>query len=97
MCEGLKTANQTVWDSVYKRYQAKKITEDNLEKNAILTSLGCSRDEMILFNFLNKTINDENEHQFLSKVIQSVYGINEIGLNVSLKFISHNVAHILKM
>lgn len=93
ICEGLKQANKTIWDKVYEEY---KKTEDHSQKEDIFKGLSCSRDKEILYNYLQLALKN-NEKDHFSDVIQSVYNANEIGLNVSLEFISRNVISISKL
>ncbi|XP_043463932.1 aminopeptidase N-like [Leptopilina heterotoma] len=93
-CEGLKQANKTIWDKVYEEYRT---IEDHSQKEEIFKSLSCSRNKAILYDYLQLALKNNEKYQNFSDVIQSVYNGNEIGLNVSLEFISRNVISISKL
>lgn len=86
-CIGLKGANVTIWNKMFKKYQDDK-SEDTL------IYLACSESSSILKNFLNKTISDDSvipEKHVLS-VFKSVclYPTgDDKRINLCLKFIDH--------
>lgn len=93
LCASLQDANETIWDKVYEKYRANK---GPFEQTEILSSLGCSRDEKILEKYLDLAVKENSEINSTTTAFGAVYNKNEIGLNVSIKYIFSHIHAIMK-
>ncbi|XP_012262215.2 aminopeptidase N-like [Athalia rosae] len=88
-CEGLRKANVSVWNFLWKRYLS---TDFSGEQTLILSSLGCSQNEEILNNYLalsispNSTIRSQDTYSIFS----SVYTSSPSNVDVAFDFLAKN-------
>lgn len=90
-CNGLKTANETVF-----KYMLNKLTKssDQAERILLMSALGCSQNATLLRKYLHTSLTNILRLQERQNVIQSVIVNGNIGLETSMHFIAKNAEKI---
>ncbi|EFN87053.1 Aminopeptidase N [Harpegnathos saltator] len=95
-CAAIKNGTSGDWNFLWNKYLETNFAS---EKLVIINALGCSRDPDVLDNYLKKVFNDGNKGVVFRKkdvptVFASVYGSSQLGINVTLDFIRHNLQNL---